>query len=90
MYDGKTEMSAIDDLIPRYYKGYDMDLLLHRLYNEQLITEEEKRIIYEAQDIYYKELLYGDAARRQKYMQTHPGKFFRTITRSSKAQPSGD
>lgn len=84
MYDSKTEMSTIDDLIPRYYKGYDMDLLLHKLYNEQPITEEEKHIVDEAQDIYYKDLLYGDADRRQEYMQTHPGKFFRTITKHTK------
>lgn len=84
MNNDKTEMSTLDDLLPRYYKGYDMDILLHKLYNDQTLTKEESSILNEAQNIYYKELLYGDAVKRQQYMQTHPGKFFRAITKHIK------
>lgn len=47
------EMSTLDELIPRYYKGYDMDDLIGRMRNQKHLTEEEWKVIGEAQDIYH-------------------------------------
>lgn len=47
------EMSSIDPDLPRYYKGHDMDDLMCRMQNMELLTAEEKNIILEAQKKYY-------------------------------------
>lgn len=57
----KIEMSKIDNVLPRYYKGYDIDELLTKAkdpetgktYNSPLLTEQEWAILNEVDDIYY-------------------------------------
>lgn len=48
------EMSTLDDVLPKYYKGYDIDILLDKLDRQQPLTKEEGLIFDEVHDIYYK------------------------------------
>ena len=57
MGENKTEMSVLDPFIPKHYKGYDMDVLLQRLFDKKQITDEEEQALLEAQSIYRKKSL---------------------------------
>lgn len=57
MGENKTEMSVLDPFIPKYYKGYDMDILLQRLFDEKQIIKEEEQALSEAQNIYHEKNL---------------------------------
>ena len=57
MEENKTEMSVLDPFIPKHYKGYDMDVSLQRLFDEQQITKEEEQVLSEAQNIYHEKNL---------------------------------
>ena len=37
-------MSTLDNLIPKYYKGYDMDILIRKIFNKEPVSEEEKKL----------------------------------------------
>lgn len=52
MEEAIEEMSTLDRHLPRYYKGFDADILLQKM-NDDELTEEEGHIIDEVQDIYY-------------------------------------
>lgn len=55
------EMSSVDPLLPRFYKGYDMDILTEKLRNRKGMKEIEKAILSEAQQFfYYEEARYSD------------------------------
>lgn len=54
MRENKIEMCVLDRRLPRYYKGYDMNILIQKMVDEKPLTPEEENIIDEAQDIYYK------------------------------------
>lgn len=47
------EMSTVDEWLPRYYKGYDMDILITKMRNMEELTDEEDDVICEAQNIYH-------------------------------------
>lgn len=47
------EMSVLDDTIPKHYKGYDMDILIDKMDNGEFLTDEEWKIIGEAQRVYH-------------------------------------
>lgn len=47
------EKSKLDAYLPRYFKGYDVDMLLHKIKNHQILTSEEEEIINEVIDIYH-------------------------------------
>lgn len=51
--NNNEEMSTVDDRFPRHYKGYDMDILITKLDNDEPLTEEEEDIVCEVQHIYY-------------------------------------
>ena len=38
------KMSTLDNLIPKYYKGYDMDILIRKIFNKEPVSEEEKKL----------------------------------------------
>lgn len=63
------EMSTVDDRLPKYYKGYDMDVLITKLDNNEFLTEEEEDIICEAQHIYYKKHFKEVDAKMEKEIQ---------------------
>lgn len=47
------EMSTLDPILPRYYKGYDMDIIITKTDNNEPVTEEEDLAYVEAWEIYY-------------------------------------
>lgn len=47
-----VEMSTLNDMIPRYHKGYDMDILIGKMQDQEPLTKEEKDILKEAYSIY--------------------------------------
>lgn len=49
----KIEMSTIDVTLPRYYKGFDIDILIQNLFNKKPLTEKEKSALDEAMHIYH-------------------------------------
>ena len=48
-----VEMSKLDKYLPRYYKGYDIDILLTKINHQQTLTSNEREIINEVMNIYY-------------------------------------
>lgn len=48
------EMSTVSKYLPRYYKGFDMDVLMAKMWDRKPLTREEENAIDEAQDIYRK------------------------------------
>ncbi len=49
----KVEICAYDKLLPRYYKGYDMNVVVGKMERREQLSEEEESIILEAQNVYY-------------------------------------
>lgn len=75
----KTEMSTLDILIPRYYKGYDMDDLLQKMYNRKSLTKEEEDIIDEVQDVYHKKYSEETQKKWDEQDKDHPEKYIRCV-----------
>lgn len=48
------EMSTLDKYLPRYYKGYDVDVLLDKIDHRKPLTPEEGVVFDEVMDVYYK------------------------------------
>lgn len=71
------EMSSLDSLIPRYYKGFDMNILLQKLLDKNSLTEEEIKIIGEAQNIYYKRYSEKTQKKWTDWKNTHPNEKYR-------------
>lgn len=42
MKENTSEICALDKRLPRYYKGHDMDLLLHKMINRKPLTPEKE------------------------------------------------
>lgn len=73
MGENKIEMCVLDRRLPRYYKGYDMNILIQKMVDEKPLTPEEENIIDEAQDIYYKKSFEESQKQWDEYKKTHPG-----------------
>lgn len=61
LIDGE-EMSKLDPILPRYYEGYDIDVLISKMNDGRQLTEEESLAYIHASDIYYEK----EFARRTK------------------------
>lgn len=81
MGENKTEMSVLDPFIPKYYKGYDMDILLQRLFDEKQIIKEEEQALSEAQNIYHEKKFEENRKSRDEYIRNHPGEIIRSVNR---------
>lgn len=71
----EEERSEFNPILPRYYKGYDIDIL-YRKKEDGYITKEEAFVLKEARDHYYRELStrsYTQTANRL-YPAVHKGK----------------
>lgn len=53
------EMSTLDKNLPRYYKGYDVDVLLRKM-DQNILTEKEDAVLDEVHNTCY------DALREQR------------------------
>lgn len=53
MSEQKVEMSKLNMRMPRYYKGYDVDVILTKIKKQEQLTDNEENIYWEMQDIYY-------------------------------------
>ena len=51
----EEERSEFNPILPRYYKGYDIDILLQKE-EDECLTEKEAFILKEAQSYYYRKL----------------------------------
>ena len=78
--ENSIEMSAVDNIIPRYYKGFDMDIIMKKVLENKLITEEEKNALGEAQNIYRKEHFDKIAKQVEKLKADNKGNYRRSIT----------
>ncbi len=72
-----TEMSAFDTAIPKYYKGYDMDVLLQKMINRKPLTKTERTVIRDAQKEFYEQQFEENQARWDEYKRTHPGMYIK-------------
>lgn len=50
----EEEMSELDNSLPKYYEGYDIDNLINKIRNGQQLTREESLAYIHASDIYSK------------------------------------
>ena len=73
----RSEICALDRRLPRYYKGYDMDILLQKMINRKPLTPKEENIIDEAQNIYYKQQFEESQTHWDEYKRTHPGMYIK-------------
>lgn len=72
------EMSTLDRHLPRYYKGFDVDILLQKM-NDDELTEEEGHIIDEVQDIYYSIYFEKGEKEWEAWKKAHPGQYITHI-----------
>lgn len=56
------EMSKLDKKLPKHYKGYDLDIILEKMDNNETLTENENVVIWEAMKLFYDK----DRKRHQK------------------------
>lgn len=82
MKENRMETSKLDELLPRYYKGFDMDILIQKMYIKEPLTEEESQAIDEAQKIYYEKHFEENKARWEKWKKEHPGEYRTRVDRS--------
>lgn len=73
------KMSTLDHLMPKYYKGYDMDILIRKIFNKEPVTEEEKKIVGEAQNIYYEKHFKENRRKAEEWMKAHPGEYTKSV-----------
>lgn len=76
-------MSALDELIPRYYKGFDMNIIKRKIYNDESLTDEEERVYCEALDIFMEKHFEENRKRWETWKKEHPGEY-RTYKHPSK------
>ncbi len=76
MSEEKIEMSTVDEHIPRYYKGYDMNILLTKALNNEPVSKDEETILLEAHKIYYKIYHEKNRKRAEEIMKQHEGELF--------------
>lgn len=76
--ENEMEMSTLDIHLPRYYKGFDMDILIQKMNNDEL-TEEEGHVIDEAQAIYYEKYFESNRKRWETWKRNHPGRYFKFV-----------
>lgn len=86
MDKNKMEMSTLYDHLPRYYKGFDIDVLMGRLMNREPLTEEERSVVSEVQKIYYEKYFEESRRKAEEWMAVHPGEYIRRINYSTKEQ----
>lgn len=72
-----TEMCAFDTAIPKYYKGYNMDVLLQKMINRKPLTKTERTVIRDAQKEFYEQQFEENQARWDEYKRTHPGMYIK-------------
>lgn len=75
----EIEMSTIDIHLPRYYKGFDVDILLRKMNNKEPLTRAEIDAIDEAQDIYYKKYFEEGRKKAEAWMKAHPGEYTKNV-----------
>lgn len=73
------KMSTIDIRLPKYYKGFDIDVLLQKLSNDEELANEEELILLEAQHIYYKKFSDENKQKWDDWRKAHPGQYFTHI-----------
>lgn len=78
MEEAIEEMSTLDRHLPRYYKGFDVDILLQKM-NDDELTEEEGHIIDEVQDIYYNRYFEKGEKKWEVWKKAHPGQYITRI-----------
>lgn len=76
------EMSTLNDCLPRYYKGFDMDILIKKMRNNEPLTEEEGHIIDEAQKNYFEKRFAENDKIWEKWAKEHPGEYRTHVYRS--------
>ena len=84
MEENKIEMSVLDPFIPKHYKGYDMDVLIQKVFDGKQITDEEEQIVLEAQSIYHEKRFEENYKSRDKYIKNHPGEIIYSVNRYTK------
>lgn len=65
----EEEMSKLDPILPRYYNGYDIDVLMRKMNDNQPLTKEEAAAYDQASDTYYKREFAHREERWQKRME---------------------
>lgn len=76
MEEAIEEMSTLDKHLPRYYKGFDIDIIIKKVFDGQQLTQEEEDIITEVQDIYYKRYFDESHKRAEEWKKAHHGQYF--------------
>lgn len=76
----KIEMSTVDPHLPKYYKGFDIDILTQKLLDKRPLTDEEKNVLGEAQEIYYKKYFEESRKKWEELKKTEPGKWRKTVS----------
>lgn len=75
----KMQMSALNPVLPRYYNGYDIDVLLRKIKNKESLTKDEEAVFDEAWKIYYEK--YHEEGRKKwdAWKTAHPGEYTKYI-----------
>lgn len=87
MEEIKMEMSTLNDCLPRYYKGFDMDGLIKKMRNNEPLTEKERYAINEAQEIYFEKRFEENQKRWDAWAKEHPGEYRTHIDHSMIERP---
>lgn len=77
--EDKIEMSTLNSILPRYYNGYDIDVLLTKITNGTPLTKNEEVVFNKVWKIYHEKHFEENRKRAEAWMKAHPGEYTKYI-----------
>ena len=77
----ETEMSKQDPRIPRFHKDFDMDIILKKRSNDEILTKEEYDALNEVQEIYYATHYAKIRKEMEEWRKAHRGEYLKSVNR---------
>lgn len=74
-----TEMSVLNPVLPKYYKGFDIDVLIQKINDGNPLTKDEGIAIDEAFDVFYKKQFEENQKKAEAWMRAHPGEYTKNV-----------
>lgn len=87
--ENNIEMSTLDTRLPKHYKGFDIDVLIQKTHDDEVLTKEEDHAYCEAFDIFYRKHLEENQKKWEKWKKEHPGEY-RTYRHPYKRSTNGE
>lgn len=83
------EMSKLNDCMPRHYKGFDVDIILQKIYDGVPLSDDENQALKELDELYQKPYEDQKAIAIQKWMEENKGQYRRIVSPGKKSSKIG-